>query len=147
MFVYDGREEQQKVEEWKVKRQMKEQEVNLFATVLAKKFQDRNKGLEIRVYGENAIAEDSPVCLLGRDLLQTLDIEIRLAPEGIDFIVTEMNVIEEKNVRRYNQKWFWNTLRIEKSHKDIVKLDEHRCGTTEVGTARVEKNNEVIEDP
>lgn len=48
------------------------------------------------MYVENAIAEDSPVCLLGRDLLQTLDIEIRLAPEGIDFIVTEMNVIKEK---------------------------------------------------
>lgn len=96
MFVYDGREERQKVEEWKVKRQMKEWEANLLATVLAKKIQDRSKGLEIRAYGENVIAEDSPVCLLGRDLLQALDIEIRLAPEGIDLIVMGINVIKEK---------------------------------------------------
>lgn len=68
MFVYDGREERQKVKKWKVKRKMKEQEANLLLTVLAKKFQDRNKGLEIRAYGENVIAEVSPVCLVGRDL-------------------------------------------------------------------------------
>lgn len=54
---------------------------------------------------------------------------------------------KRKNVRRYNQKLFWNTLRIEKSPKDIVELDEHRCGTTEVGTARVDKISEVLEDP
>ncbi|RMC09674.1 hypothetical protein DUI87_13460 [Hirundo rustica rustica] len=38
-------------------------------------------------------------------------------------------------------------IRIEKSPKDIVELDEHRWGTTEVGTAHVDKNNEVLEDP
>lgn len=86
-----------------MKRKMKEQEANLLVTVLAKKFQDRNRGLEIRAYGENVIAEDSPVCLLERDLLQALDVEIRLASEGIDLIVMGMNEIK-KNERRYNQK-------------------------------------------
>ncbi|PKU28921.1 hypothetical protein llap_20775 [Limosa lapponica baueri] len=38
------------------------------------------------VWARFVLAEDLPMCLLGRDLLQTLDVEIRLAPEGIDLL-------------------------------------------------------------
>lgn len=33
------------------------------------------------------------MCLLGRDLLQTLDVELRLSPKGIDLIIMGMRVI------------------------------------------------------
>lgn len=95
-FVYDGRENRKKVEEWKVERK-KEQIVNLLATVLAKNIQDRSRGFGSKsTWGRFVIAEDSAVFLLGRDLLHALDVEITFAPEGIDLDVMGINMIKEK---------------------------------------------------
>lgn len=40
------------------------------------------------------LVEDSPVCLLGRDLLQASDAELHLSPEGMDLIMA-LSVITE----------------------------------------------------
>lgn len=71
--------------------------MSLLATVLAKFFQDWSRGFGSKsTWGRFVIAEDSAVCLLGRDLLQALDVEIRLASEGIDLDVMRINMIKEK---------------------------------------------------
>lgn len=39
------------------------------------------------VQGRFVLVEDSSVCLLGREPLQVLDVELHLSPEGIDLIM------------------------------------------------------------
>lgn len=51
----------------------------------------RNKS----VWGRFALAEDSSACLLGRDLLQGLDMEICLSPQMMDLIIMGVSVITE----------------------------------------------------
>lgn len=45
------------------------------------------------IRGRFVLVEDSSACLLGRDLLQTLDVELHLSPEGIDLIIMGMSVM------------------------------------------------------
>lgn len=50
-----------------------------------------NKG----VWGRFVIAEESPACLLGRDLLQTPDVQLHLSPRGTDLIIAGVCVLSE----------------------------------------------------
>ncbi|PKU34508.1 hypothetical protein llap_15187 [Limosa lapponica baueri] len=45
------------------------------------------------IWGRFVLVEDLPACLFGRDLLQVLDVELRLSPEGIDLIIMGISVI------------------------------------------------------
>lgn len=43
----------------------------------------------------NTIAEESPACLLGRDLLQTLDVQLQPSPRGTDLIIAGVCAVSE----------------------------------------------------
>lgn len=43
----------------------------------------------------NTIAEESPACLLGRDLLQTLDVQSQASPRGTDLIIAGVPAVSE----------------------------------------------------
>lgn len=45
------------------------------------------------IWEQFVLAGDSPQCLLGRGLLQALDIELHLSPEEMDLIIMGMSVI------------------------------------------------------
>lgn len=50
-----------------------------------------NKG----IWGRFVIAEESPACLLGRDLLQALDVQLHLSPRGTDLIIAGLCVVSD----------------------------------------------------
>ena len=43
------------------------------------------------------LTEDSPACLLGRDLFQALDAEIHLTPESINLIIMGTGIIRAES--------------------------------------------------
>ena len=68
--------------------------------VTAQREQNLSKALLVTIGNKSIwerfiLVEDSLACLLGRDLLQSLDTELRLSPEGTDLIIMGMTVITE----------------------------------------------------
>lgn len=93
------------------------------------------------VCGKFVLAEESPVCLLGRDLLQPLDTEKRLLPETVDLIIMGMIVNTESTdkesyeefkipeILKYSKKNFGNNAftgswDLKLTQKDVGTMEE-----------------------